>query len=124
MACGTCKDKKGTIVEELTIPDNSGKKISLKKIINTLLKVLYFLILLVVLTPIVLIAFFVVLFRYTVINKDLNIVPLLKYIGQKLMKNEDDEDEDEEEDEEHNENNSNEELYELENPNDIIVLKQ
>lgn len=121
MACGTCKNKKGTIVEELTVPDNSSKKISLKKIINTLLKVLYFLILLVVLTPIVLIAFFVVLFRYTVINKDLNIVPILKYIGEKLMKDEDDEDDN---DEEYDENNPDEELYELENPNDIIVLKQ
>lgn len=121
MACGTCKDKRGTIVEELTIPDKSNKKITLKKSFNFLFKTIYFLILVVLLTPIVLIAFFIVLFRYTVMNKDLNIVPILRYIGQKIIKNDDEDDDDEYE--EYDENNPDEELYELENPNDIIVLK-
>jgi len=121
MACGACKNKKELTIEDITTPDNSGKKITFKKTLNLFLKLINFSILLVLLTPFILIMFVVLLFKYTVINKDLNIVPILIYIGKKFTKDddEDDEDDDEEDDEE-----DNEELYELENPYDIIVLNK
>lgn len=119
MSCNTCKKstKKETIKEK-----NVESKINLfVKIRNYTIKIFAFLFLSIIFIPLVVPATIYALFVTIFTEKGVNLVPLGLYIGKKIFKEDDeelDEDSDEEFDEEFNENE-----YELENPNDISIIK-
>lgn len=116
MAC--CKDKKERlkeIVETETLPEKSF----LGKTRDYAIKSVLFLVLSVVVVPILIPISIVVLFRMVVLSKNINLLPLVTYIATKLF-TKDDEDEDDDEDDD----DIDEDDYELENPEEIIVLNQ
>lgn len=106
MSCNTCKSKKEKNLNPET--ETVGN--------NYLGKVIVFLLSGVILTPFIIPIFLVVLFKVIVLGHGVDITPLLKYLGRKIFKK--DEEESETENEELNEDD-----YELENPNDIIEFK-
>jgi hypothetical protein len=115
MSCYTCKKQKNTLSGETPKIENEKPSIfqKTKKLIS---KIIIFILALIFITPVVLIAYFIAMYKVIFLSQGLNFVPTLVLIGKKLMKlNEDDDDEDDEDE-------YNEEDYELENPDDIMIL--
>jgi hypothetical protein len=130
MSCNTCKQRKKEKQLKEFIPEiksEQPKTPFLKKVKDFTVKIIIFSLLCVFLTPIVIIAYFITLFNIVILSKNINILPLVYYIGNKIFKNKNDEDEDEDDDDDDDDDEDDEEYdeedYELENPNDIIVLK-
>ena len=115
MSCYTCKKQKNTLSGET--PKIKDEKLNIfQKIKKLILNIIIFILVLIFITPVVLIAYFVATYKVIFLSKGLNFVPTLVLIGKKLLKlSEDDDDEDE--DDEYNE-----EDYELENSDDIMIL--
>ncbi len=119
MSCTTCK-KKNVDIDKII--NSGGQKKTSKSIKDYTLKFLLFLVLMIVVTPLMIPIFIVVLFRMVVLSKELNLLPIVLYLGKKIFKDEDDDDDDDDEDEEV-EDGLNEDDYELVDENEIIVLK-
>lgn len=120
MACKSCKKTKEEIASEVVSATYKpeGKKIS-QYIANFFL----FLVLAVLLTPFIIPITLVVMFKIVVLDKNINLLPVVKYLGEKIFKEKDEEDdEDEFEDDEALDEEYNEE-YEPINPHEIIDIK-
>lgn len=105
MACQTCKSKSDV---------NKTQNIPVSTSNNYILKFLVFLIASVILIPFIIPILLVVLFRVIVLAKNVDISPLLMHMGRKIFPK------DQDEAEEYDELDQDE--YELEDPNDIIII--
>jgi hypothetical protein len=123
MACNSCKKRKKENIEDLLVEEKKDSKFT--KIKKYTLKSVLFFILLVAIAPLVIVGYVIAMFNIIVLSKGINIYPLLNFIGKKIFKNDDDDDDEDDDDEEEEDDDEDwdEEEYELENPNDIIVLK-
>ncbi len=111
MACASCKKKRIEKPLEYIVDDkNSSLPI---KIRNIFLKIVVFLVLCVIVLPLIIPATLVVLFRLVMTKEGINLVPLLLFIGNKFFPDEEEEEEDDEEGDE----------YELEDEDEITVIK-
>lgn len=126
MACNSCKKQK----DNEKIYNNIQKKVTdnnkplIKKVLDIFARITLFSVLLVLITPLFIIGYLIVLFKIVILSKGPDILPVMYFIATKILKlhkDEDDEEEDEEED--FDEELFTEDEYELENPDDIIVLK-
>jgi hypothetical protein len=108
MSCSGCKGAKTPSVQETV---DLSARVQLK---NYIIKTIIFLVM-VLLSPIVLIGIYVVLFKSIVLSKHVDIIPALRHLMQKWGKNNDDEDEDDDDEIELNEDD-----YELTN---VEVIK-
>lgn len=108
MSCNTCKSKSKES-NKIPISDTTGRK-------NYFVKFIIFLLASAILIPFIIPILIVVLFRVIVLSHGVDITPLLKHIGKKIFTNKEDPDDDDEE--------LDEEEYELENPDDVIVIKK
>ena len=125
MACKSCKEKSGVSIDDILINISKDKKTTLKLIKEYTIKTIVFLLLFVLIAPFIIPIFAIALFNVTVLSKNVDIMPLLMYVGKKIFKNDEEDDEDEENEEDDEEwDEDEEEVYELENPHEIIVLKQ
>lgn len=84
MSCNSCKNKKN-IVKEIINESNKNKKLG---VVDYVLKFFLFLIVALILTPFIIPLLFYVLFKNIVLNKSLDVKPLLQFFGEKLIKNE------------------------------------
>jgi len=121
MACTTCKKTKADIAEDVInkVEAKNGKSVR-----DYILKFLLFLIMAIVMTPILIPIFIIVLFNMVVLSKELNLLPIVSYIGKKIFKDKDDEDDDDEYDNlsEDEYDNLSEDEYELIDKDEIIKL--
>lgn len=127
MACTSCKEKRGVSIDDILINTSKDKKSVLKSIKEYTIKTIVFLLLFVLIAPFIIPIFAVALFNTTILSKKVDIMPLLIYVGKKIFKKDsqdEDDDDDEEDDEEEWDEDEDEDIYELENPHEIIVLKQ
>lgn len=110
---GCCKEKK-TKINDVALFEEANISIG-TRVFNLTLRVILFTLLSVVISLVIIPISLVVLFRIVVLSKHINLIPLIKYLGNKLLteKEEIEEDEDEEDED-----------YELDNPNEIIVLNK
>jgi hypothetical protein len=124
MACSSCKKEKNSekVYNNIEKKVNDKNKSFFKKTIDLSVKILLFLTLLVFLTPLFIIGYLVALFNLVILSKGPNILPVIYFIATKILKLNKEEDEDDD-DEEFSEDELYEDEYELENTNDIIVLK-
>jgi len=120
MACTTCKKTKADIAEDILIKEFKDKK-GPKKIRDYFFKTILFLILAIIMTPILIPIFIIVLFKMVVLSKELNLLPIVSYIGRKIFRSESDEDWGDDEDSEEYDN-LDENDYELLDENQIIKL--
>lgn len=126
MACNSCKKQKDNekIYKKIEERVNNKNKSLLKKTFDFFIRVILFFVLLTLLTPLFIIGYLVVLFNMVILSKGPNIVPVMYFIATKILKlNKDEDDDDEDEEDDFDEELFNEDEYELENPDDIIVLK-
>ena len=113
MSCYTCKKQKNSFTEETNKVENEKLSI-LQRIKKLILNIIVFILVLIFITPVVLVAYFIAMYKVIFLSKSLNFVPILVLIGKKLMKlDKVDVDDDDE---------YNEEDYELEYPDDIMLL--
>ena len=111
MSCTTCKKTRADIEHDVI------NKTKTRNVKDYFLKSLLFLFLAIIITPFIIPIFIVVLFRMVILSKELNLLPVVLYLGRKIFKEE--EDDDEEDDDEVYDNLSEEE-YELLDKNEII----
>jgi len=129
MACTSCKKRKDGEKTFNNIKNNvnePNRPIG-KKILDFSVRILLFLTFLIFITPLFIIGYLIALFKLTILSKELNLVPVLYYIGTKLLKldkDEDDDDDDDEDDIDEDDFNEDEYEYELENPDDIIEINK
>ena len=128
MACSSCKKRTNNekIFKKIEKKVTDKNKPLYKKILDVFVRVVLFFILLTLLTPLFIIGYLVVLFKMVILSKGPNIVPVMYFIATKILrlhKEEDDDDDEDEEDDDFDEELFNEDEYELENSEDIIVLK-
>lgn len=126
MACNSCKKKKNNekIYNNIQKKVTDNNKPLIKKVLDIFARITLFSVLLVLITPLFIIGYLIVLFKMVILSKGPDILPVMYFIATKILKlhkDEDDEEEDEEED--FDEELFTEDEYELENPDDIIVLK-
>lgn len=97
MACKSCKKTQEEIASEVVSStyNNEGKKIK-----DYVLNFLLFLILAAILVPFIIPITLVVMFRIIVLDKSINLLPVVKYLGQKIFSDKEDKEEDEFEDDE------------------------
>ena len=120
MACNTCKKKNlVTQNEVLTTNKSLGKKIR-----DGFFNFLLFLVLTAIVVPLIIPVSVVALFNLIMLEKTINIYPMMLYIGQRFVKKYGEEEEEEDEEDDDDYDNLDEEEYELENPNDVFVLKK
>lgn len=121
MACKNCKKTKEDIASEVVNPQTNSTK--LKTIRDYFLKFLLFLLFAALLTPFIIPIVLVVLFRVTVLSKTINLLPVVKHLGERIFKDKDEEEEDGDvlEDDEAYDNEDADD-YELENPHELIVV--
>jgi positive regulator of sigma E activity len=127
MACTSCKKNKDgkKIFNNIKNNVNEPNRPIGKKILDFSVRILLFITFLVFITPLFIIGYLVALFKLTILSKELNLVPVLYYIGTKILKLDKDEDDDEDDEEDDEEDfNEDEYEYELENPDDIIEINQ
>jgi hypothetical protein len=128
MACNSCKKRKDgeKVFNNIKNNVNEPNRPIGKKILDFILRILILLSLLVFLTPLLIVGYLFAIVKLTLFSKEPNLVPVLYYIGTKFLKlDKDEQDEDDDDDEEDDEDEFNEDdEYELENPDDIIELKQ
>jgi hypothetical protein len=128
MACNSCKKRKDgeKIFNNIKNNVNEPNRPIGKKILDFTLRILILLSLLVFLTPLLIVGYLFAIVKLTLFSKEPNLVPVLYYIGTKFLRlDKDEQDEDDDDDEEDDEDEFNEDdEYELENPDDIIELKQ
>lgn len=108
MSCNTCKSKNEKLGKAVETKPNVGAK-------YLLVKIVLFLVATILLTPFIIPILIIVLFRVIVLGHGVDITPLLKHLGQKIFKKDDDV--------ENEEVDLTEDEYELENPHDIIEFK-
>jgi hypothetical protein len=127
MACTSCKKNKDGEKVFNNIKNNVNKpnRPIGKKILDFSVRILLFLTFLIFITPLFIIGYLIALFKLTILSKELNLVPVLYYIGTKFLKLDKDEDDDDDEDD-FDEEDFNEDEYEyvLENPDDIIEINK
>ena len=87
MACKSCKEKRGVSIDDILINTNNEKKSLLKTIKEYTIKTIVFLLLFVLISPFIIPIFAVALFNTTILSKNVDIMPLLTYIGKKIFKN-------------------------------------
>ncbi len=114
MACSSCKNKTSQYEDLKLKPEEESKPINNFKYYFA--KIIIFLFMCVVLIPFIIPILVIVLFKVVVLSKGVDISPLLKYIGGKIFKK-NDEIEVEEENVEITEDE-----YELENKYDIVKI--
>jgi len=131
MACNSCKKRKDgeKIFNNIKNNVNEPNRPIGKKILDFTFRILILLSLLVFLTPLLFVGYLFAIVKLTLFSKEPNLVPVLYYIGTKILKldkDDEEEDDDEDDEDEFNEDDDNEDdyEYELENPDDIIELKQ
>ena len=117
MACTTCKKTNADLYNESIEKDTNGVSL-FAKINQYLLKFLIFLFLCAITLPFIIPITIYALFITSVLDKGINLVPVLAYLGRKMFKDEDDNDDDDEDYE-----NIDEEYYELVDPNEITIIK-
>jgi len=105
MSCTSCK--KQTSKAPQSTSQTTGN--------NYVGKVLVFLIAAIIITPFIIPILWWVLFRVLVLGKGVDIAPLLRHIGKRIFKEEEEPDTDNED--------LTEDEYELENPHDVVVIK-
>lgn len=121
MACKSCKKTKEEIASEVV--NAKPASTTFKKIRDYFYKFLIFLLLAAILTPFIIPIVLVMMFRVTVLSKTINLLPVVKHIGERIFKEKDDEEEDEdllEDDEAYDEENADD--YEPINPHEIIII--
>lgn len=130
MSCKTCK-KSSTELYQETIDKTLNKVSKTKNIAQNIgqffLKTLVFIFLCVVILPICIPVTLYMLFATAYLDKGVNLVPVLVYLGKKLLKDKEEDDDEDEEDEFENEedyDNVVESDWELENADDIIEFKK
>lgn len=125
MACNSCKKQK----DNEKIYNNIQKKVTdnnkplIKKVLDVFARIILFSLLLILITPLFIIGYVVVLFKMVILSKGPDILPVMYFIATKILKLHKDDEEDEEDEEDFDEELFTEDEYELENPDDIIVLK-
>lgn len=119
MACTTCKKTRADIAEDILVKDEN--KTTFKNIRDYILKFLLFIVMAIVLTPLLIPIFIVVLFKMVVLSKELNLLPIVLYLGKKIFKEKGEEDDEPEDDE--NYDDLNEDEYELVDEDEITELK-
>ena len=128
MACTSCKKNKDgkKVFNDIKNNVNEPNRPIGKKILDFSVRILLFLTFLIFITPLFIIGYLIALFKLTILSKELNLVPVLYYIGTKLLKLDKDEDNDDDNDDEEDiyEEDFNEDEYELENPDDIIEINK
>ena len=128
MACNSCKKRKDGEKVFNNIKNNINKpnRPIGKKILDFSVRILLFFAFLIFITPLFIIGYLIALFKLTILSKELNLVPVLYYIGTKLLKLDKDDDDDDDDDDEEDiyEEDFNEDEYELENPDDIIEINK
>jgi hypothetical protein len=97
MACKSCKKTQEEIASEVV---SSTYKIEGKKIKDYVLNFFLFLVLATLLVPFIIPITLVVMFRIIVLDKSINLLPVVKYLGQKIFSDKEDNEEDEFEDDE------------------------
>jgi hypothetical protein len=121
MACKSCKEKNNGVTAKDLLPEtNNDKKTIVTRVFEYIVKFFLFLILFVALVPFIIPILAVLLYNTVVMSKSVDLMPLLKFLTQKMFKRvfEEEEEYDDEEDEELGPDE-----YELENPHDIIEIK-
>jgi hypothetical protein len=125
MACTSCKKNKDgeKVFNNIKNNVNEPNRPIGKKILDFSVRILLFLTFLIFITPLFIIGYLIALFKLTILSKELNLVPVLYYIGTKLLKLDKDEDDD---DDDIDEDDFNEDEYEyvLENADDIIEINK
>lgn len=107
MSCNTCKSK-----------SKESNKMSSSEPAESkyyFVKIPIFLIASAILIPFIIPILIIVLFKVIVLGHGVDITPLLRYLGKKIIPK--DKDAEEEEDDEESE-------YELENPHDLVIIKK
>jgi positive regulator of sigma E activity len=124
MACNSCKKNKNgeKVFNDIKNNVNQPNRPIGKKILDFSTRILLFITFLIFLTPLFIIGYLVALFKLTLLSKELNLVPVLYYIGTKFLKLDKDEDDDDEDDED--DFNEDEYEYMLENVDDIIEINK
>ena len=131
MACSSCKKQTDNekIFKKIEKKVTDKNKPLYKKILDVFVRVVLFFVLLTLLTPLFIIGYLVVLFKMVILSEGPNIVPVIYFIATKILKLHKEEDDDDDDDDDDNEEDDfdeelfNEDEYELENSEDIIVLK-
>jgi hypothetical protein len=114
MGCKSCKKR-----DEIIFNENNIKKSN--NIKDYILKFLLFLIFAILITPFIIPIVLVVLFRIVVLSKTINLLPVVKAIGEKIFKEKEDEEDEFETDEDYD--NESDDDYEPINKHEIIQLK-
>ena len=119
MACNTCK-KTRTNEKTVKLKDTESQINIFVKIRDYTIKIFAFFFLSVIFVPLVIPATLYALFVTVFMEKGINIVPLGLYIGKKLFKKKDEDDDFEDED---YDDLLTEDEYELEDSDDITIIK-
>lgn len=120
MGCSTCKGTQRTILSDVKIPDN-GRKTLIFNILEYLNRIIIFLFISIIIVPFIIPIFLYVLFKSIVLSKQINMMPLLLYVGRQLLKVDEDFDEEDEYDDEYDDEMDFEEYVNL-NKDDITVI--
>jgi len=118
MACKSCKKTKEEIASEVV---SATLKLENKNIIRYIGNFFIFLVLAVLLTPFIIPITLFMMFKIIVLDKNINLLPVVKYLGEKIFKEKDEEEEDEFEDDEDLDEELDEE-YEPINEHEIIDI--
>jgi len=117
MACKSCKQK-----DELIQEKQSEINPAVKKVRDYILKFLLFCLMAPLLTIIIIPISLVVLFRVTVLSKSINLLPVVKALGERIFKEKEDEEEDDGFENDEDYDNESAEDYEPINEHEIIVV--
>ena len=120
MACKSCKKTNEEIVDDVVIAATT--KTHNKIIRNYIYNFLIFLILATLITPFIIPIVLIVMFRIIVLSKSINLLPVVKYIGQKIFKDTDEDEEDNEFENDEDLDEEDDEEYEPINSDEIIVV--
>jgi hypothetical protein len=126
MACNSCKKNKNRekVFNDIKNNVNEPNRPIGKKILDFSARILLFVTFLIFLTPLFIIGYLIALFKLTILSKELNLVPVLYYIGTKFLKLDKDEDDDDDDENEDDDFNEDEYEYMLENVDDIIEINK
>jgi hypothetical protein len=128
MACTSCKKNKDSkkVFNDIKNNVNEPNRPVGKKILDFSVRILLFFTFLIFITPLFIIGYLIALFKLTILSKELNLVPVLYFIGTKLLKLDKDEDDDDDDEDDIDEDDFNEDEYEyvLENADDIIEINK